>query len=86
MSKRTGFSPKALLLCLVLFAGAAAALLVTPGELEARTKCGTTFEYYSDATFTNLVGVRSWLPSSCGCDFSSWGSITIHRLTLDSSC
>ena len=58
-----------------------------PSAAEAQTRCGTEFQYYSDASLTELVGVRGWLPyPSCGCQFYSWGVITVHKIVLDSYC
>jgi hypothetical protein len=53
---------------------------------EAQTRCGTEFYYYSDGTFTDVVGVRGWLPWDCGCASYSWGSITLYREVYDSVC
>jgi hypothetical protein len=56
------------------------------GEAEASTRCGTEFYYYSDATYTEVVGVWGWLPTSCGCQSYSWGTITPYRTVQDSYC
>jgi hypothetical protein len=58
----------------------------TPAPSQAQTRCGTEFIYYSDDTFTEVVGVRGWLPDYCGCQFYSWGCITSYREVTDSYC
>ena len=59
---------------------------LAPSPSEAGTRCGTEFQYYSDATYTELVGVRGWLPEECGCQFYTWGSLSVYKLTEDSWC
>lgn len=72
-------------LMLVLVALATVLVLATP-EPAAADRCGTEFIYYSDATYTEVVGVRGWLPYSCNCQSYSWGSISIYREVTDSYC
>jgi hypothetical protein len=55
-------------------------------EPAAADRCGTEFIYYSDASFTEVVGVRGWLPYECNCQFYSWGSITGFSEVVDSYC
>jgi hypothetical protein len=70
----------------------AAALLVLPlpwteeDEAGAMTRCGTEFIYYSDASLTEVVGVFTWLPESCGCQFFSWGTFSPYKTVGDSYC
>lgn len=76
-----------LLLGLALVLGLAVALVPgTAGTAEASTRCGTEFYYYSDATYTDVVGVYLWLPEECGCGFYSWGEITPYKTVQDSTC
>ena len=63
-----------LVLLLVL---AATAVILMPARAEAEhTRCGYYFYYYSDDTYTELVGVRFY---ECDCRLSSWGTITPYR-------
>ena len=58
-----------------------------PSAAEAQTRCGTEFQYYSDATYTELVGIRGWLPyESCGCQSYGFGDFTPYKIVLDSYC
>jgi hypothetical protein len=76
-----------LLVGLALVLGLAAALLPgIAGTAEASTRCGTEFYYYSDASLTEVVGVRGWLPEECACQFYSWGVITPYKTVQDSYC
>jgi hypothetical protein len=64
----------------------AVALVVgLPADSEA-TRCGLEFYYYSDPGLTNLVGMRGWAPTECGCYTYSWGSLSLYREILDASC
>ena len=63
-----------LLLLLVL---TTTAMILMPAGAEAEhTRCGYYFYYYSDATYTNLVGIRFY---ECDCRLTSWGTITFYR-------
>jgi hypothetical protein len=73
-----------LVLVFLMVAGIAA---LTPAPAEAQTRCGTEFQYYSDATYTELVGIRGWLPyESCGCQSYGFGDFTAYKIVLDSYC
>lgn len=73
-----------LVVVFLVVAGVAASL---PPVAEAQTRCGTEFQYYSDATYTELVGIRGWLPyESCGCQSYGFGDFTAYKIVLDSYC
>lgn len=74
-----------LLLLASLVLSVAAVVSVTE-PIEAQTRCGTEIYYYSDPGMTDLVGLDIWTPTSCGCNFYSWGTISIYREILDSFC
>ena len=80
------FTGRVRLAVLVIAALATTFAAYTPAPSQAQTRCGTEFDYYSDETFTDLVGVRGWLPDSCGCQSYSWGSTTVFRIVTDSFC
>jgi hypothetical protein len=71
---------------LVLTALAVAAVIGLPAGSEANTRCGLEFYYYSDPGLTNLIGVRGWLPTECGCGSYGWGSLSAYREIYDSWC
>ena len=78
---------KAVAALVLVFLVAAGVAALTPAPAEASTRCGTEFQYYSDATYTELVGMRGWLPyPSCGCQSYGFGEITIYKIVLDSYC
>ena len=78
---------KAVVALVLVFVVTAAVAALVPAPAEAQTRCGTEFQYYSDASLTELVGIRGWLPyESCGCQFYTWGVITVHKVVLDSYC
>jgi hypothetical protein len=56
------------------------------GSPAAAERCGTEIYYFSDASHTTDVGLRGWLPSSCGCASYGWGSISLYREIYDSVC
>ncbi len=69
-SSRPGMGRIVLLWVLV----AAAFLLAGPQSTQACEpyfRCGSEFYQYSDATFTELVGYRSWACNDC--TYVSWG-------------
>ena len=68
----------ALALCLTL----AATFLAAPPPTEA-VQCGTEFDYYSDATYTEVGGSEVW---NCQCSHSSWGIRTAYRVTVPPNC
>lgn len=71
----------------VVFLVAAGVAASMPSAAEAQTRCGTEFQYYSDATYSDLVGMRGWLPyPSCGCQSYGFGDITPYKIVLDSYC
>lgn len=57
-------------------------------ELEAdpRTKCGTQYDYYSDSSYSTLVGVRGYTDEACGCQLYGWGSISLYRIFSEVGC
>lgn len=72
---------------LLVFVVTAAVAALVPAPAEAQTRCGTELQYYSDATYTELVGMRGWLPyPSCGCQSYGFGTITPYKLVFDSYC
>lgn len=47
-------------------------------------RCGSEFYYYSDATYTILVGYQGW---ECNpCTYSSWGEVTNYIQWLPQPC
>jgi hypothetical protein len=60
-----------------------ATLMPSPAEA---SRCGFEFWYYSDATYTELVGIRGWWPWACGCGTYGGGQVTEHRLVFDNYC
>lgn len=70
---------------LALMALATVLVLAFPKTASA-DRCGTEFIYYSDASFSEVVGVRGWLPYSCNCQFYSWGSLSTYSEVQDSWC
>ena len=82
---KLGLTRKTLAACLFLAALAATALLTTPPPAAAE-RCGLQFNYYSDPGLTQWVGTRVWFPSSCGCGFSSSGSLGDYHTIEESVC
>lgn len=72
-------------LMLVLAALATVLALAVPSPAAA-DRCGSEFTYYSDASHTEIVGVRGWMPYACNCQTYGWGSVTAHREIGDSWC
>ena len=70
----------------VVFLLTAAVAALTPVPVEASTRCGLEFWYYSDDTYTDLVGIRGWWPWDCGCGSYGAGEITEYRLIFDNYC
>jgi len=61
--------------------------VLTPAPSEAQqSKCGTEIWYWSDATYTETVGLRAWTSYECGCQHYYWGSISFYRTFEDSYC
>lgn len=60
-------------------------LLSAPRNAQSCTqsRCGCEFYYYSDASHTNLVGLRIY---DCNCNLSSWGTISLHREVICNCC
>ncbi|HEV2855193.1 MAG TPA: hypothetical protein VHC97_20535 [Thermoanaerobaculia bacterium] len=60
--------------------------LLAPTQAQGQTtRCGTEIHYW-DSTFTDNIGMRAWLPSSCGCTFYGWGSTSSYRTFENSVC
>jgi hypothetical protein len=78
-------SRRAVLLALALVAVALCLVLLRPAESEA-VPCGFEWRYYSDGTYTQLVGREGNLPHECGCTTYSWGTITLYKKGADSLC
>lgn len=76
---------KALSVVLMLAALTAVLTLAAPTPASA-DRCGTEFIYYSDSTYTEVVGVRGWLPYNCNCQSYGWGSLSVYREVTDSWC
>lgn len=76
---------KALSVSLLLAALTVALTLAVPAPASA-DRCGTEFYYYSDATYTEVVGVWGWLPYHCNCQSYMWGEITPYKEVRDSWC
>jgi hypothetical protein len=76
-----------LLLTVFLLAFAAGALLVPAPETEGTWlgRCGTEI-YYWNSDFSELVGLRGWLPPPCGCQSYGFGSITPYRTYEKAVC
>lgn len=53
---------------------------------DPRTKCGTQYDYYSDASYSTLVGVRGYTDEACGCQLYGWGSISLYRIFSEVGC
>ncbi len=77
---------RAALLGAALTVLAVAVVLGVPVGSEASTRCGLEFYYYSDPGLTNLIGMRGWLPTECGCGSYGWGSVSAYREIYDSWC
>ena len=71
---------------LVLSVFALALVLLLPAPSSALGKCGLEFYYYSDPGLTNLIGLRGYWPSECGCGSYGWGSVSPYREIYDSFC
>lgn len=50
-------------------------------EPVAAVNCGTETVYYSDASFTVVVGVQGWRWPKCGCGFYSFGTTSPYSVT-----
>lgn len=50
------------------------------------TKCGTQYDYYSDASYTTLIGVRGYTYEACGCQLYGWGSLSFYRTFSEVGC
>lgn len=72
---------------LALLVVLAAAFFAAP-ELGAdpKTRCGTQYDYYSDFTYSELVGVRGYTDEACGCQLYGWGSMTLYRIFSEVGC
>lgn len=76
---------KALSVLLMLAALTAVLTLAAPTPASA-DRCGTEFYYYSDSTYSEVVGIRGWLPYDCFCQSYFWGEITPYKEVRDSWC
>ena len=74
-SRRLALLP-AIVVCFTL------ALLALPSRSRA-DRCGNEFDYYSDATYSCQVGMRTW---GCNCEYSSWGSTSPYRIIVSLGC
>ena len=73
-----------LLLALALIVTLAATFLAAPPRAQATLgRCGNEFYYYSDATYTDLVGYEVY---DCNCAHSSWGLRTVYRVIEPLGC
>jgi hypothetical protein len=68
---------------LTLSLGVLMAALLTP-PAQAQNRCPSEFYYYSDDTYTDLVGYEVY---ACGnCAHSSWGVKTVYRVWEPLTC
>lgn len=49
-----------------------------PTDSEA-IPCGYQYTYYSNSSYTTVVGVYGHYPTSCGCGDFQWGTATAWR-------
>jgi hypothetical protein len=84
LSRSARITLTALLALTVLFA---AAFFAAPDlGAEPTTKCGTQYDYYSDSSYTTLVGVRGYTDEACGCQLYGWGTMTFYRIFSEVGC
>ena len=77
-------SSRRLVLALTLPLLLAAILVISASPSEAQfTRCPSEFYYYSDDTYTCLVGYEVW---DCNCNHYSWGEHTPYREIYPLSC
>ncbi len=75
-----------LVLTVLLMVALSAVFAATPSSATTHGRCGTEFDYYSDSSHSDLVGVRGWLPMECGCAIYSWGTLTSYFDVTDAVC
>lgn len=85
MSKLKRLDGRVVCVVLALAALATVLSLAVPAPAAA-DRCGTEFIYYSDASLTEVVGIRGWLPYSCNCQYYYWGDTTPYKEVTDSWC
>ena len=78
--KKAGLRVRVISLVLML-ATLAVVLGFADPEPVAAVNCGTETVYYSDASFTTIVGVQGWRWPKCGCQFYSFGSTSPYSVT-----
>jgi hypothetical protein len=75
-----------LLLLLAALAVTAVALAPAPAALAVTERCGHEIDYYSDATYTHLVGMQTWLPTTCACQYFHSGTFSRFSKVILSVC
>jgi hypothetical protein len=83
MTANRPFRPRLLGTLLLLAILAAAAFVALPSAAEAQSRCGNYFYYYSDSTYTQLVGTRFY---ECNCWLFYWGVTTEYRIIEELDC
>jgi hypothetical protein len=78
-------APRFLLLLTELAISAAALTAGQPVGAQIE-RCGHEIDYYSDATFTHFVGMQTWLPTNCACQYFHSGTFTSFRIITTSIC
>ncbi|HEV8578844.1 MAG TPA: DUF6289 family protein [Thermoanaerobaculia bacterium] len=72
----SAFRSRRLLLAFALVLVLAVTFLTSPRPSEAQSRCGNEFFYYSDETYSEIVGYEVW---DCNCYHSYWGERTEYR-------
>lgn len=68
---------------IILFVMTFASLSSTPKLQAQQTRGGTEFDYYSDATYSDMVGIRGWCQNGQSYGF---GDVTPYYIITDSGC
>lgn len=74
------------LIALALAACLGLVCLALPAPSQAQLgRCGNEFDYYSDDTYTDQVGMRYW---DCPpwCTYSAWGRTSPYVIVYDLGC
>jgi hypothetical protein len=74
---------RGLVAAIALSLALAAAVFISSARSEAQTRCGNEFYYYSDDTYTEVVGYEVW---DCDCSHGFGGERTSYREIVPLDC